>query len=227
MTIGVSKGGAAKKSTSIWQKYSILTRTALRQLFLICIQAERFHEKDWFKADIKNHGYDGPIATEPHDLAPISTRILESMQSSGLPFEPDMFTTGELAHGCGHAPRTVGKGFRSTAAAYLTKENLRSNVTIMKNALIDKIKIEKHGGTFKASGVEVLKADRSLATILATKEILLSAGAYGSPAILLRSGIGSKDEVTKHGIEHYVNLPGVGKNLQDHLVGIQNMLPRK
>jgi choline dehydrogenase-like flavoprotein len=54
-------------------------------------------------------------------------------------------------------------------------------------------------------------------TINASKEVILSSGAFGSPQILLRSGVGPKEEIIKHGIEHKIDLPGVGKNLQDHI----------
>lgn len=69
-------------------------------------QAETFHNKPWFKAEEDAHGYNGPLHTEPHDLAPISQLLLKSMESMGLPLVPDMFSTGETPHGCGHAPRT-------------------------------------------------------------------------------------------------------------------------
>lgn len=69
-------------------------------------QAETFHTKPWFEADKKAHGYDGPLHTEPHDLAPISQLVLKSMEDKGLPLVHDMFSTGESSHGCGHVPRT-------------------------------------------------------------------------------------------------------------------------
>jgi choline dehydrogenase-like flavoprotein len=69
-------------------------------------QAETFHTKPWFKADEKAHGYDGPLHTEPHDLAPISELLLKSMEDQGLPLVPDMFSNGETPNGSGHVPRT-------------------------------------------------------------------------------------------------------------------------
>jgi hypothetical protein len=54
--------------------------------------AESFHTKPWFKADEKAHGHDGPLHTEPHDLAPISQKLLESFESQGFPLHHDMFT---------------------------------------------------------------------------------------------------------------------------------------
>ncbi len=75
-------------------------------LELIVSQAETFHTKPWFHVEEKAHGYDGPLHTEPYDLAPISQLMLQSMESAGLPLVHDMFSTGDVSHGCGHAPRT-------------------------------------------------------------------------------------------------------------------------
>ena len=129
-----------------------------------------------------------------------------------------MFTQGDVAQGCGHATRTVGSGFRATAANYVTKQNQRKNLTILTKTLIDKVNLEKKDGGYTADSVEVVLDDGSRASYKAKKEIVLSAGAYGTPAILLRSGIGAKNDVERHGITHHVELPGIGKNLQDHLV---------
>jgi len=142
--------------------------------------------------------------------------ILESMQSQGLELQHDMFTTGNNAHGCGHAPRTVFKGNRTTAADYLV--GLGSNLAIKTNAVVDKVILEKEGSHLRATSVLVLDKDGKKSEIKARKEVIVSGGAYCSPTILMRSGIGSKDELKKHDIECKVNLPGVGKNLMDHLI---------
>ena len=67
-------------------------RTAVAQK-LTMIQAETFHEKGWHKADMSVHGTSGPLHTEPHDLAPISERVRESLVDQGLPYHADMFST--------------------------------------------------------------------------------------------------------------------------------------
>ena len=69
----------------------------------------------------------------------------------------------------------------------------------------------------KAVGVECLNEAGELVSVNATKEVILSSGAFGSPQILLRSGVGPSEEILKHNIEHIHELPGVGKNLQDHI----------
>jgi choline dehydrogenase-like flavoprotein len=145
--------------------------------------------------------------------------MLESMQDKGLPLDHDMFTTGETPHGCGHALRTVYKGLRTTGADFITKGYHRENITIMTSTTVDKVLIERGSdGSLKATGVAVVNSDGSKSEIHANKEVVVSGGAYCSPAILLRSGLGPAAELQKHGIEVLRDLPGVGKNLMDHLV---------
>lgn len=153
---------------------------------------------------------------EPHDLAPISNLILESMADQGLPQQDDMFSTGDNPHGCGHAPRTVYKGNRTTAANFLL--GLGSNLAIKTNALVDRVVLEGDGSSLRASAVIVIDKNGKKTEIRARKEIVVSGGAYCSPTILMRSGIGAKPELEQHGIDCKVDLPGVGKNLMDHLV---------
>jgi choline dehydrogenase-like flavoprotein len=83
----------------------------------------------------------------------------------------------------------------------------------MTDTNVNKIIIENK----KAVGVECIDKDGNSFTIQADKEVLLSSGAFGSPQILLRSGVGPAEEIIKHGIDHKHELPGVGKNLQDHI----------
>ncbi|UNI23220.1 hypothetical protein JDV02_009052 [Purpureocillium takamizusanense] len=182
-------------------------------------KAESFKGKPWFKADEASHGYDGPLGVEPHDLAPISERILDSMQSKGLALDPDMFSHGENPHGCGHAPRTITNGLRTTSADFISNKFKRDNVTVLTGAYVDKVLIERDaGGQLRAVGVRAVLADGSVFEGKAAKEVVVSGGAYCSPNILNRSGIGAKDELDKHGIATLVDLPAVGKNLMDHLI---------
>jgi len=143
---------------------------------------------------------------------------MDSFASKGFPYKPDMFTTGKDHYGYGHATRSVGEGFRMTSSQYLTATNHRANVTILTKTLVDKVIVEERDGKVTATGVEVLSEDGSKVTFNAKSEVILSAGSYCTPAILLRSGIGGEEELSKHGIHQVVDLPGVGKNLQDHLV---------
>ncbi|QSZ34313.1 hypothetical protein DSL72_005904 [Monilinia vaccinii-corymbosi] len=175
-------------------------------------KAENFHGKQWFEANDSAHGYDGPLD------APISKMILDSMEDQGLPLHHDMFSSGETPNGCGHVPRTVYKGDRSTSANYFAKKG--SNLAIKTSTIVDKVILDTH--TFpqdlRATAVKVIEKDGTEKEIRARKEIIISGGVYCSPTILMRSGIGPKSELASHGIDCQVNLPGVGANLMDHLV---------
>jgi choline dehydrogenase-like flavoprotein len=143
--------------------------------------------------------------------------ILDSMQDQGLALQHDMFTTGDNPHGCGHAPRTVYKGDRTTAANYFV--NKGPNLAIKTETTVDKVILEGEGPSLRATAVQVTEKDGSVRKIKAQKEVIVSGGAYCSPTILLRSGLGPKNELAAHDIDCKVDLPGVGKNLMDHLVG--------
>ena len=101
----------------------------------------------------------------------------------------------------------------SAAKAYLVPCLDRDNLTILTDTNVNKIVIENK----KAVGVECIDKDGNYFILKANKEVILSSGAFGSPQIMLRSGVGPRDEINKHGIEHLHELPGVGKNLQDHI----------
>lgn len=119
--------------------------------------------------------------------------------------------------GCGHALRTTWQGTRTTAADYITKNHKRKNVTITCHVTVDKVIIEKQSdGSLKAVGVEYIGDDGKKHKSYANKEVVLTGGTYGSPAMLLRSGIGPKAHLEELGIPCLVDLPAVGQNLQDH-----------
>ncbi|GJJ11744.1 hypothetical protein Clacol_005982 [Clathrus columnatus] len=181
------------------------------------IKAENFHPKDWFEHDPESHGTSGYLHTAPHDPAPITNMLLKSMESFGLPYDADMFSTGKNCHGCGHPVRTVHNGIRSTAADYV--ENAGENLWVWTETTVDKLNLTsgENDGGLRATSVDVIHKDNR-ATVKANKEILVCGGAYCSPPILLRSGIGPKAEVEGYGIESKVDIPGVGKNLMDHLI---------
>ncbi len=121
---------------------------------------------------------------------------------------------GADQEGVGYYQTTQKDGKRCSAAkAYLVPSLDRENLTIMTDTNVNKILFENK----KAVGVECLNKNGELITIKATKEVILSSGAFGSPQILLRSGIGPSEEILKHDIDHVHELPGVGKNLQDHI----------
>lgn len=181
-------------------------------------KSETFHNKEWFEPADGAHGDSGYLHTEPHDLAPISKLVLEAMQSKGLRLDHDMFSTGTTPHGCGHVPRTHYQGTRSTGADFITNEHHRENIDIVTGATVDKVNLAAIEDDEQATSVDVILADGQHKTFHATREIIISAGTYCSPAILMRSGIGQLEELARHGIPCKVHSPGVGRNLQDHLI---------
>ena len=150
--------------------------------------------------------------------APISSMVLESYQSKGLPLIPDLLTTGESPHACGHAIRSIFQGVRATAADYITKSNRRGNVVIKTNTIVDYVVIERDGERKRAIGAQLQSATGERILVKARREVIVSGGAYSSPAMLLRSGIGPKQELQEIGVQCQVDLDGVGKNLMDHPV---------
>ena len=158
------------------------------------------------------HGQDGPlnVANIRHKNKPVDDFV--ETGSSVFGFNEDF--NGESQEGIGYYQTTQKNGKRCSAAkAYLVPALDRENLTVLTDTNVNKILVNDS----RATGVSCIGEDGEEFTLNATKEVLLSSGAFGSPQILLRSGIGPEQEITKHGIEHKVDLPGVGKNLQDHI----------
>ncbi|KIW98612.1 uncharacterized protein Z519_00273 [Cladophialophora bantiana CBS 173.52] len=177
------------------------------EMFRYMKKAETFHGKDWFKAAEGYHGMDGPLHVEPHDTAPISKHVFESLQDKGLPLVDDLFTTGQAAHGCGHVPRTVHDGVRTFSTDYLKGHEDRVDIVV--NTVVDKIVLERVEGDVVATGVEVVDNSGKRRMLKAGKQVILSAGAYCSPTILLRSGVGPKEELAQFNIDCVVESSGV------------------
>ena len=158
------------------------------------------------------HGQDGPlnVANIRHKNKPVDDFV--ETGSSVFGFNEDF--NGESQEGIGYYQTTQKNGKRCSAAkAYLVPALERENLTVLTDTNVNKILVNDS----RATGVSCIGEEGEEFTLNATKEVLLSSGAFGSPQVLLRSGIGPEQEITKHGIEHKVNLPGVGKNLQDHI----------
>ena len=119
----------------------------------------------------------------------------------------------ENQEGVAYFQMTMKDGIRCSAAtAYLTPVRNRKNLTVITRAHAEKI-IIKNG---RATAVSAI-VQGQLKTIEAAREVIVCAGAVGSPQLLMLSGIGAPDELSQHGIEVVGVLPGVGKNMQDHL----------
>ena len=158
------------------------------------------------------HGQNGPLNVSKirHENTPTKDFVETAAKIHG--YNDDF--NGSDQEGIGFYQTTQKNGKRCSAAkAYLVPALKRENLTVMTDTNVNKIIIENK----KAVGVECIDDKGSSFLIHSKKEVLLSSGAFGSPQILLRSGIGPIEEISKHGIEQQHELPGVGKNLQDHI----------
>lgn len=157
------------------------------------------------------HGTAGPLMVSGHPPHPLVERYFAAARSVGIPYNPDF--NGENQEGCGPLQATIDHGVRcGTAEAYLHPALGRRNLTVLTHAHATRILF---AGS-RAVGVEYLRYGE-VERAQATHEVILSAGALRSPQLLLLSGVGPQDELAGLGIRARVDLPGVGKNLQDHL----------
>jgi len=157
-------------------------------------------------------GDDGPLhvhRARPQD--PLSLAFLRAGKDAGYPMTDDI--SGYRQEGFGVSDRTVFKGERwSTARAYLDPARKRGNLTIRPHAQVQRVVFD---GT-RAVGVAYRNQAGKTVTAHARREVILSAGAVGSPHLLMLSGIGPADHLHDMGIEVRHHLYGVGQNLQDH-----------
>ncbi len=159
------------------------------------------------------HGQGGPLnVADLRTDNPFQQRFLDAAIETGLPLNTDF--NGATQEGVGIYQVTQVNGERCSAArAYLHPHmnGSRPNLTVMTRAQVVKINIQNK----RATGV-VVRLNGQQVTLNARREVLLSAGAIHSPQLLMLSGIGDGRELQTHGIAVTHELPGVGKNLQDH-----------
>ena len=159
------------------------------------------------------HGEGGPLnvtwSRQPSILAPV---FIEACQECGIDANNDY--NGAEQTGASMLQFTIKKNKRHSAAAAFLKPILnRRNLTVRVQTKVNQILIENG----QAVGVEVISKNAHYERINCSKEVILSAGAIQSPHILMLSGIGDPIELAKQGINVLLPLPGVGKNLQDHV----------
>jgi len=166
-------------------------------------------ESDADFGDLPWHGADGPIPIRrylEHEPTPVHTGALRALEAVGFPLVDDHNRPGAV--GVGRMPMSSTDGARvTTADAYLPLGRTPDNLTIRADAQVAEVVLE---GT-RAVGVQLIDG-----SIVRGERIVLCSGTYGSPPILMRSGIGPADDLRSVGIPVRVDLPGVGSNLADH-----------
>lgn len=159
------------------------------------------------------HGADGPQSvSDPRHRHPLSLAFVKAAQEAGHAYNDD-FNGAEQA-GTGFYQSTTGNGQRaSTAVAYL--KPLRSNpkLVVRTGCAVSRLIIENGAAT----GLSYRREDGSEHTVHARAEVVLSAGALATPKLMMLSGLGPAAELEPLGIPVLRDLPGVGRNFQDHL----------
>jgi choline dehydrogenase len=153
------------------------------------------------------------VHTPPREaLTPFHQALLVAAGEAGYPFISDLASLDpEFGFAIGPVNIDPVTSARWNAAfAYLDPLRDRPNLRIVGDTLVDRVTLDGA----RASGVDVIGADGPVH--IAAEQVILAGGAYGSPLVLLRSGIGAADDLDRVGIAPRHDLPGVGRNLQDH-----------
>jgi choline dehydrogenase/4-pyridoxate dehydrogenase len=169
-------------------------------------------QESWQGGPSFYRGGDGPLTTQ---MTRFSDSLVDAFaaagRAAGYKATPDY--NGAQQEGFGAWQMTVKDGRRCSAAdAYLRPALTRNNLTVETGALVTKLVFDGK----RAAGVEYVQNGQNI-TAHAGKEVILCGGVINSPQLLMLSGIGDPDELRAHGIAMKVALPGVGKNLQDHI----------
>jgi choline dehydrogenase len=169
----------------------------------------RLSERSWL-GEGKYHGGKGPLEVCVPEDNLMYQELRTATLAAGFPVTDDLH--GENREGLQRNEMVVTRGRRGNVARTFLKPVLgRRNLTVVSKAPATRVLFE---GT-RAVGVEYLK-DGQVHVARARNEVILSAGTYGSPQLLMLSGIGPAADLSKHGISVLVDLPGVGQNLIEH-----------
>jgi choline dehydrogenase-like flavoprotein len=164
------------------------------------------------------HGVGGPLAvSDSRSMSPLVDTMLAAAVQAGYELNPDL--NGERQEGVGRFQLTQRGGWRCSAAdAFLHPAAGRPNIEVRSGVFVRRVVFE---GT-RAVGVELVR-DGAVETVRAEREVIVSAGTFQSPVLLMLSGIGPEEELAPFGIPVLENVP-VGRNLQDHCMAQLNYL---
>lgn len=157
------------------------------------------------------HGTGGPLnVADPVDPSPFSHLFVQAAEEAGFPRNGDF--NGPAQEGVGIYQVFEKNGERWNAARAYLEGRSRANLTVIAGAQAVRLTFDGP----RATGV-IVRGEAGERTVAARKEVVLSAGAFGSPQLLMCSGIGPAAELKAHGIPVVHDAAGVGRNLQDHL----------
>src|SRR5215467_11919252 len=217
LSLGKVLGGSGRINAMVWARGhrsdyegwadAVNTGWDFQSVLPLFKQAE-----DWEDGESEFRGAGGPIRVErAKKLHPATAALIDAGRSYGMPYLDDMNVPEP--EGVGPMNLTVREGIRcSPADAYLWPVMANQNLTVLTEALAVKLRF---AGT-RCTGVDFL-LDGKLRSVRASRELILCAGAIHTPRLLLLSGVGPQADLERLGIETVVDLPGAGRNLQDHL----------
>ncbi|MGP4022632.1 GMC family oxidoreductase [Actinomadura sp. 3N407] len=167
--------------------------------------------ENWEDGATDLRGAGGPIqVTRQRDLTPASEAFMEALaETAGVKRNDDY--NGEVQDGVGVFQQSAHEGLRYSSSVGYLDDHALPNLTILTKAMVERV-VVRDG---RATGVEVVTG-KGRGTMRATREVILAAGAFGSPHLLMLSGVGPAAHLREHGIEVHADLP-VGDNLHDHM----------
>ena len=167
------------------------------------------------------HNPDGPLGVSVRaPVIPCAQQFVDAAVAAGIPAGDYNGRDRTAPEGVASLFQTTTKDGKRSSTFHAFLEPVmgtRENLVVVTHVHVQRVLLEDTGDGLVATGVEYRTADGAVETVTATKEVVLSAGAIGSPQLLLLSGIGPRDELAEVGVECRLDLPDVGKHLKDHL----------
>ncbi len=169
--------------------------------------------ESWEGGENRWRGADGPVGAQyARTTDPLYGAWRDAAREAGWPITDDYNSGDREGEGFGRSQYSIRNGRRASAAsAYLRPALSRPNLTVMTKAHTTRVVISKG----RATGIEVVTGGEHR-SLTAAREVILTAGAFNTPQLLMLSGIGPAGHLAAHGIEVLADLP-VGQNLRDHL----------
>lgn len=202
-----------KPTFDMWEEYGGKDWTWDKLVHYLRKSATYHDDEKLYPEELKKIGLGGPIPIAHSELIPemqpFRDLLTKAWKSTGQPITENIFD-GEM-NGLTHSVNTIYKGQRSGSFLALVD---KPNVTVVPNVHSKNLIIDDADRA--AKGVTVITASGGEASYYATREVIVAEGVFESPKLLMLSGIGPKDELSKHGIQTIVDSRHVGKHLLDH-----------
>ena len=167
------------------------------------------------------HNPDGPLGVSVRSpVVPAAQQFVDAAAAIGIPTGDYNGSDRARPEGVASLFQTTTKDGKRSSTFHAFLEPVlgtRDNLVVVTHAHAQRLLLEETGDGPVCTGVEYRDADGAVRTVTATREVVLSAGAIGSPQLLLLSGVGPRDELAEVGVDCVVDNPHVGKHLKDHL----------